>query len=374
MKQIDRESLSAALKLAVFFTVTGIATLILAITLSNGSFGERNQYKAVFGDVTGVAKGDDIRIAGVAVGSISKVEIVDRDKALITFGVDSDVPLTANTNATIKFRNLVGQRYIALTQGADGAKSVLAPESTIPQERTQEALDLNVLLNGFKPVFQALSPTDTNKFAYEIVQTLQGESGNVQNLLARAASLTSTLAGRDELIGDVVVNLSTVLDTVGSRDQELTDTIDTLQQFVTGLKDDRTAILDSVESISDLTDETSDLLVQGRPALTEDIRQLNALTKNLSSERNLSALSNTIQILPIKLAKFGTVASAGSEFNFYLCELKGSLTIPEITVAGTVLVPETKLDLTGSGLELGGQRCEQPAYDKSGSSTSGGGR
>lgn len=366
MKQIDRESMGAAVKLAFFFAFTGIATLILAITLSNGSFGDRNQYKAVFSDVTGVAKGDDVRIAGVAVGSVSKVEIIDRDKARVTFGVDSDIPLTANTNATIKFRNLVGQRYIALTQGADGAKSVLAPKSTIPEARTQEALDLNVLLNGFKPVFQALSPADTNKFAYEIVQTLQGESGNVQNLLARTSSLTSTLAGRDQLIGDVITNLSTVLDTVGSRDKELTDTIDTLQQFVTGLKDDRNAILDSVDSISDLTDETSDLLVQGRPALTEDIKQLNALTKNLSSERNLTTLSDAIQILPIKLAKLGTVSSAGSEFNFYLCELKGSLTVPEIKVAGTVLVPETKLDLSGSGVKLGGQRCEQPGYDKSG--------
>ena len=103
-------------------------------------------------------------------------------------------------------------------------------------------------------MFQALSPGDTNKFAYEIVQTLQGESGNVENLLARTSSLTNTLAGRDQLIGDVITNLSEVLDTVGSRDKELTETIDTLQQFVTGLKDDRDAILNSVDSISDLTE------------------------------------------------------------------------------------------------------------------------
>lgn len=365
MKQIDSESISAAIKLGFFFAFTGISTLILAITLSNGSFGDRAQYKAVFTDVTGMAKGDDIRIAGVAVGSVSKVEIIDRDKALVTFGVDADVPLTANTNATIKFRNLVGQRYIALTQGADGAKATLKPGSTIPQERTKEALDLNVLLNGFKPVFQALSPTDTNKFAYEIVQTLQGESGNVENLLARTSSLTNTLAGRDQLIGDVITNLSDVLDTVGSRDKELTDTIDTLQQFVTGLKDDRNAILDSVDSISDLTDETSDLLVQGRPALTEDITQLRALTKNLSSKRNLKTVSNSLQILPIKLTKFGNVAASGSEFNFYLCQVKGSITIPAVKVGGAVLVPETKLDLTGAqGLKVGGQRCDQPGYDK----------
>jgi phospholipid/cholesterol/gamma-HCH transport system substrate-binding protein len=365
MKQLDRESMGAAVKLGFFLAFTGLSTLVLALTLSNGSFGERRQYKAIFTDVTGMAKGDDVRIAGVAVGSVSGIKIIDRDKAQVTFGVDSDVPLTTNTNATIKFRNLVGQRYIALTQGAEGSTTVLKPGSTIPESRTKEALDLNVLLNGFKPVFQALSPADTNKLAYEIVQTLQGEGGNVQNLLARTASLTSTLAGRDQLIGDVITNLSTVLDTVGSRDKELTDTIDTLQEFVTGLKDDRNAILNSVDSISDLTDETSDLLVQGRPALTEDIKQLNSLTKNLSSERNLSTISQAIQILPIKASKFGTAASTGSEFNFYLCSIKGTLTIPPITLGGKELVKETPIDLTGSQpVKIGNDRCDQPGYDR----------
>ncbi|MBC7632814.1 MCE family protein [Aeromicrobium sp.] len=367
MKQIDRESISALVKLGIFFALTGISTLILGLTLSNGSiFADRTEYKAMFTDVTGMAKGDDVRIAGVAVGSVKKVEVVKRDKALVTFGVDADTPLTANTNATIKFRNLVGQRYISLTQGADGAKTILRAGSTIPQSRTQEALDLNVLLNGFKPVFQALSPSDTNKFAYEIVQTLQGESGNVENLLARTSSLTNTLAGRDKLIGDVITNLSEVLDTVGSRDKELTDTIDTLQQFVTGLKDDRDAILNSIDGISNLTDETSDLLVQGRPALTEDITQLNALTKNLSTKKNLSTLTTTIKILPIKLSKLGNLSSSGSEFNFYLCNIRGKITLPKITANGANLTDKpTELDLGGAqGIDTGGERCTQPGYKK----------
>ncbi|MCW2752279.1 MAG: hypothetical protein JWR83_3389 [Aeromicrobium sp.] len=363
MKQIDRESISALIKLGIFFAITGLATLVLALTLSNGSFGNRTTYKAMFSDATGVTKGDDVRIAGVAVGSVKNVQIVDQDKALVTFGVDPKVPLTANTDVTIKFRNLVGQRYIALTQGAEGAKATLKPNSVIPMSRTTEALDLNVLLKGFKPVFQALSPGDTNKFAYEIVQTLQGESGNVENLLARTSSLTNTLAGRDKLIGDVIDNLSEVLDTVGSRDKELNDTIDTLQQFVTGLKDDRHAILDSVDSISNLTDETSDLLVQGRPALSDDITQLNALTKNLSSKKNLATFDTALRILPIKLSKIGNLASSGSEFNFYLCDLKGSVTIPEVKLGTTVLLPETTLQLSGpTGLAVGGQRCNQPGY------------
>jgi phospholipid/cholesterol/gamma-HCH transport system substrate-binding protein len=348
---LDAESFAALLKLAAFLIITGGSTFILLLVLGNGSFADRTEYKAVFSDVTGVAKGDDVRIAGVAVGAVDDVRIVDRDKALITFAVDSDTPLTQNTDVTIKFRNLVGQRYLALTQGSDGATSVLRPGSTIGMDRTQEALDLNVLLNGFKPVFQALSPGDLNKFAFEIVQTLQGESGTVEDLLARTSSLTNTLADRDQLIGDVITNLSTTLDTFGQRDDELTDTIGTLQDFVTGLKTDRNAILDSIDSISELSDQTSDLLVQGRPALTEDIKQLNSFTGQLSEKDNLKLISDSIQVFPRKIQKFGNAASAGSEFNFYLCGLTANLDLSDLG-----LPADNALSLPQSA--VGGARCE----------------
>lgn len=357
--KLDRESVSALVKLTIFLVITGMATLLLGLLLSNGNFSKRYEYKAVFTDVTGVTKGDDVRIAGVAVGSVKKIEIKGRDRAIVTFKVDADTPLTENTNVQIRFRNLVGQRYFALSQGADGAKSTLKPGGTIPESRTQEALDLNVLFNGFKPVFKALSPKDTNKLAYELIQTIQGEGGNVETLLARTSSLTNTLAGRDKLIGDVITNLSVVLDTVGSRDKELTATIDTLQQFVTGLKNDREAILGSVDSISNLSVETADLLEQGRPALTEDVKQLNRLTANLSTKRNLKTLSDEIQILPIKMSKLGNNATYGSEFDFFLCAVNGNLVIPAIPgVPG--FEKEQRLKLGGqSGISTGGgARCE----------------
>jgi len=319
--KLDGESFSALIKLLAFCALTGMATLVLALTLSNGGFGARDEYKAVFTDVTGVAKGDDVRIAGVSVGAINKVEIVQKDKALVTFGVEPDVQLTQNTTATLRFRNLVGQRYMALAQGPEGATAALRPGSTIPLSQTQDALDLNVLLNGFKPVFEALTPEDTNKLAFEIVQTLQGEAGNVQSLLGRVSSLTNTLAGRDKLIGDVITNLSEVLDMLGDRDAELKNTITTFRQFVGGLKQDRQAILGSLDSISELTEETASLLIDGRPLIRDDIKQLRRLTKNLSEKKTLKQLQSTIQVMPIKMNKLGHFVSSGSIFNQYLCNL-----------------------------------------------------
>ena len=319
--KLDGESFAALIKLLIFCAATGMATVLLALTLSNGGFGAKDEYKAVFTDVTGVAKGDDVRIAGVSVGSINSVEIVQKDKALVTFGVEPDVRLTQNTTATLRFRNLVGQRYMALAQGPDGASAALRPGSTIPLERTQDALDLNVLLNGFKPVFEALNPEDTNKLAFEIVQTLQGEAGNVQSLLGRVSSLTNTLAGRDQLIGDVVVNLSEVLDMLGDRDAELKNTITTVRQFVGGLKSDRKAILNSLDSVSELTEETADLLIEGRPLIRDDIKELRRLSGNLAEDDTLNQLEDSLQIMPIKMNKISQFVASGSIFNQYLCNL-----------------------------------------------------
>ena len=47
-----------------------------------------------------------------------------------------------------------------------------------------------MLFNGFKPLFQALSPADLNKLSYEIVQVFQGEGGTLEGLLAHTASVT----------------------------------------------------------------------------------------------------------------------------------------------------------------------------------------
>ena len=173
------------------------------VTIGNLSFAASKQYKAVFSDATGVAKGDDVRVAGVKVGSVKGIEIFDRTRALVTFKVDKDQQLTDGTNATIRYRNLVGQRYISLAQGV-GGPGVLKEGDTIPLARTNPALDLTVLFNGFKPLFAALSPADINKLSYEIVTVFQGEGGTLESLLSHTASVTSTLASRDQVIGSLI--------------------------------------------------------------------------------------------------------------------------------------------------------------------------
>jgi phospholipid/cholesterol/gamma-HCH transport system substrate-binding protein len=327
MSLLDRKTAADATKLLIFMIITTITTAMLVLTIGNITFGGSRDYQAEFSDATGVVKGDDIRIAGVKVGNVKKVEIVDRTRAKVFFKIDDDALVTDDTHATIKFRNLVGQRYISLTQDGDSTKR-LREGDTIPVSKTTPALDLTVLFNGFKPLFRALSPQDINKLSYEIVQVFQGEGGTLEGLLGHTASLTTTLADRDAVIGDLIDNLNEVLVTVGDRDDQLSDLIISLRNLVGGLAKDRNAILDPLESISALAVQTSDLLSGIRPSLTQDVKNLRLLAGNIV--RNRSELDRALQVLPIKLTKVGRTAIYGSWFNFYLCRFAG-----RITVAGT---------------------------------------
>ena len=325
MSLLDKKTAGDAVRLLIFILVTTIATGFLVVTIGNISFAASKEYKAVFSDATGVTKGDDVRVAGVKVGSVKGVDIVDRTRALVTFKVDEDQQLTGGTNATIRYRNLVGQRYISLAQGV-GGPGVLKEGDTIPLARTNPALDLTVLFNGFKPLFAALSPADINKLSYEIVTVFQGEGGTLESLLSHTASVTSTLASRDKVIGSLIENLNQVMVTIGNRDAQLSDLLIKLRQFVSGLSDDRQAILGSLDSISALAVQTSGLVTDIRPSLTTDVKQLKNVAGNL--DRNKAEIDRALQVLPIKLTKVGRTATYGSFFNFYLCNFKGAVKFP----------------------------------------------
>ena len=182
MALLDKRTSIDLVKLLIFILVTTLATGVLVVTIGNISFGATRDYRAEFVDATGVVKGDDVRIAGVKVGTVKDVEIVDRDRALVSFTVDESTMLNEATHAAIRYRNLVGQRYISLTQEI-GDGEAMEEGDTIPVAQTSPALDLTVLFNGFKPLFQALSPDDINQLSYEIVQVFQGEGGTINNIL-----------------------------------------------------------------------------------------------------------------------------------------------------------------------------------------------
>lgn len=317
------------IKLTVFAVVTIVLTATLAQTLGAWATGG-TEYRARFTDVTSLLEGDDVRVAGVRVGKVTGIRVVRNSVAEVRFSVSDEVPLGTGTRAKIRYRNLVGQRYLALFEGPSTGRT-LKRDGVIPLEQTAPALDLTTLFNGFRPLFTALTPDDVNKLAYEIIRVLQGEGGTMASLLRRTASLTNTLADRDVVIGRVITNLNAVLSTVDERDGQLDQTVAQLQQLVSGLAADRGAIGQSLANLGELTVATGSLLGDARAPLAADIDGLRQVTGNLNANRQ--AIDRALQNLPGRYDALTRVASHGTWFNFYLCDLSGSVTLGSTTVA-----------------------------------------
>jgi phospholipid/cholesterol/gamma-HCH transport system substrate-binding protein len=326
-----RSVVGPSIKLAIFATVTVLLTGVLAATIANTGFGATSTYTAVFTDASGLSEGDDVRIRGVKVGRVASLEVLDDSLASVDLEVEADRRLPAAVTATVKYRNIIGQRYVALGETEAGRGPLLDPGATIPVERTRPALDLTALFNGFQPLFRALSPADVNQLSFEIVQVFQGEGGTIESLLASTASLTSTIADRDAAIGEVIDNLNVVIGTVSARSPELSDLIGSLQQLVTGLAEQREPIGEAVEALGRLTDTTAGLLGEARPALREDIAALGDLSGNLAAES--PEVDRVLRGLAPKLESLSRTVSYGSWFNFYLCVIDGEVTIDSLSVA-----------------------------------------
>ncbi|EHR59993.1 MCE family protein [Saccharomonospora cyanea] len=313
-----RKLVGPLLKGLTFVLVTTVATALLALSISNVGVDERTTYSARFTDVTSLNPGDDVRIAGVRVGQVDELEIIDRHLARVRFSVDAGRRLPADTTAIIRYRNMLGQRYVALERGEQASTDYLEPGAEIPLERTRPALDLTELFHGFQPLFSALDPEEVNQLSGEIVQVLQGESGTVESLLAHTGSLTATLADRDRVIGEVITNLNSVLDTINNEGDALTTLVSTLQELVTGLASDRESIGESIEGMAALTTATAGLFETSRQPLKESIAGLREVSDTLVSGSD--ELERFLVTTPEKFTEIGRTASYGSFLNFYLCD------------------------------------------------------
>jgi phospholipid/cholesterol/gamma-HCH transport system substrate-binding protein len=318
------------IKLLVFLVITAVATYVLAATIDNSAYGATRSYKANFTEVSGLSIGDDVRIAGVRVGTVEDIKIKHHkgsaSYAQVSFTVSKSRSLPKSVIANMRYRNLVGQRYIDIEQGTGDPNNILKSGGTIGLNQTHPAVDLTLLFQGFAPLVQGLDPGQINKLSLEVIQTLQGEGGALEALLANVADLTNALADKDKVIGDVIDNLSSVLSAVGTRDTELNDLIIQLRTFISGLAADRNTIGNAIDGINNLATSTAGLLTQVRAPLAKDIKSITDLVDVLNA--NSSTITFVLQQLPPTVAGLIRTTSYGSWFNFYLCSLSGILTLP----------------------------------------------
>ncbi|KKF00719.1 virulence factor Mce family protein [Mycolicibacterium obuense] len=308
-----------AIKLGAFSLVLLLFTAIIIVVFGQMRFDRTTSYSAVFTNTSGLRSGQFVRASGVEVGKVKDVKIIDGGtKAQVDFDVDRSLELFDETTASVRYLNLIGDRYLELKRGDSNTR--LQPGGTIPVERTEPALDLDALIGGFRPVFQSLDPDKVNTIAQSIVTVFQGQGGTISDILDQTASLTSALADRDQAIGEVINNLNTVLATTVKHQQQFDDTVKNFETLITGLKNRADPIAKSVADISDAAGTIADLLADNRPLLQQTTSKLEILQQPLVDQKD--QLNDLLVRVPTALKIIGRAGGIyGDFFNFYACDV-----------------------------------------------------
>jgi phospholipid/cholesterol/gamma-HCH transport system substrate-binding protein len=308
-----------AIKLGAMALVLLMFTAIIIVVFGQLRFDRTTGYSAVFKNASGLRAGQFVRASGVEIGKVDKVELIDGGHQVkIDFSVDRSLSLFQGTTATVRYLNLIGDRYLELKRGNDEKK--LPAGGTIPIEQTQPALDLDALIGGFRPLFRALDPAKVNSIAQSIITIFQGQGGTINDILDQTASLTAALADRDQAIGEVVKNLNTVLDTTVKHQQQFDETVQNFEKLITGLKNRADPIASSVADISDAAGSVADLLGENRPLLQKTVTQLEVIQQPLIDQKD--QLNDILVQLPTALKIIGRAGGVyGDFFNFYACDV-----------------------------------------------------
>jgi phospholipid/cholesterol/gamma-HCH transport system substrate-binding protein len=305
-----------ALKFGVFALAMALATAALFAIFDQYRAGTTDAYSAVFTDVSQLKVDDSVRAAGIRVGTVTKLSLQPDHTVLVTFNADRRVVMTGGSQATVRYLNLVGDRYLELIDGP-GSTTILPPGSRIPVERTAPALNLDLLLGGLKPVIQGLNPREVNALTASLLQIFQGQGDTIESLLSHTASFSSALADNKQLVEQLIDNLNTVVGTVGDDGAKFSAAIDRFQKLVTGLAQDRDPIGEAIDSLSNGTASLSDLLVSARPALAGTVNQLGRLAPALDQDK--ARLDAALQKAPRNYKKLVRLGAYGAWINYYIC-------------------------------------------------------
>ncbi|MDT5012031.1 MAG: phospholipid/cholesterol/gamma-HCH transport system substrate-binding protein [Mycobacterium sp.] len=216
-----------------------VAMLVIAITVVATSWWKdvgRNVYVAYFSNTNGLYAGDEIRILGVAVGSVDKIE-PQPDAAKVTFSVDSEYAVPADVKAAILSPSLVSARAIQLVPAYTGGAK-LPDHAIIPQSRTAVPVEWDDLRAQLEKLTESLQPTTP------------GGTSAVGEFVNTAAG---NLRGQGDTARDTIIKLSQAVSVLGDHSTDIFSTVRNLQLLVSALSSSSDLLAAFNRNLADIT-------------------------------------------------------------------------------------------------------------------------
>lgn len=320
-----------------FCVIGGVCAAFVANTLSVPVRGDTERYTVEFTDVEGLGPGNAVTLAGVRVGRVDSIAFADAgggtSKAVVDIEVESQYALAREVTAAVRYGDMLGARYIALTppvggtngNGAGLAPAVAAgdpartlqPGEVIPLTQTTPPVDLTALMNGFRPLFDALDPDQVNALARTFALSFDGQGESVATLLTQIGEVSSSLDDRKDVMAQLVTNLGSLLGSVDARQPQL-------EELMAGLSGLSTSIVGSNDQFVALLGDGNQALASLAASMA---RSNGAFGRSVSDLKSVTdswvAGTDEFNAFVAKMPEFANsinrIGSYGGFVNLYLC-------------------------------------------------------
>lgn len=321
-----------------------LGTAIVAVIVVGALSGGRGYLVyATFADASGIQPDNDVKIGGVAAGSIVGVTLDRHDHAVVAMALDRGAyPIGTGATASIRPVDLLGEKYIDLTPG--DPRHPLASGSMIPLTRTSEAVDLDQVLDVLGPDTRAALGVIINEAgialdgrgtnfnetlaqlppalgqAQAVVQQIADDNGTLSALIGQGDRVITSVNGSHDQLRRLVVGASKALTTTASRSQQLASTI----RSAPGTLGQLHGTLASLQSTAQALDPAVLDLQAASPRLASTLTLLPSFTRTAS--RALNAVSTVAPRLD-QLALDGTgplqrLAPTASRVSIFAAQLQ----------------------------------------------------
>jgi len=224
-------------KLGFFVAITVCAAVLIIETLGSADLFSRGKHvSALFDTVQDLKVGDRVKMAGVEIGRVDKIEIAD-EKVSVTMKLKLDANVKTDSKAVIKFTGLMGQNFVAVSFGAPGSPA--ADEGAVLQ--TEEQPDLSAIMakldsaaGGIQNLTKSFTGDKIDNLLGPLTDFIKQNSAPITATIANVKNVSSQIAAGQGTIGKMIYDdalYTTALSTVSN----LQDTATSIQSVVSNV-------------------------------------------------------------------------------------------------------------------------------------------
>ena len=282
--------------------ILALAALIAAVALvALAMFGGADPYrvKAVFQNAGQLVPGNEVRVGGQPIGSISDIELDDSANAIVTMEIGEAVaPLHEDTTATIRATSLSGitSRYISLKPGPNNGDE-LEDGGRIGADETSAPVDLDTLFN----TLDAKTRTGLRNFIrgsgtqYDSRGVEAGESIRYfAPFLSSTSRLTQELALDQRVLEQFVKDGADTVSAIASRRGDLTELVSNTNSAMRAIGDENVALQRALELLPGTLRKANTTFVNLRSTL-DDLDKL--VDESKPSTKRLAAFLKELRPL-----------------------------------------------------------------------------